>query len=195
MRAATGFCQGKGFDGGFMNGHQMPNKYGVVCQKATAIVPAAAPPEQPLPATSDMSTSPASAPGEPTAAETVPAATRAFRYGATLRFTDDTCPFKDYRETHRAEITPFRQSGFFLPLSEFGTFFKSAVTLQGSANVATTGGGLFYSGSVNVDLPLMPDQVPAQFTGTISSDLSQFNARFEVNGTCKISGVIEARRL
>lgn len=33
MRAATGFCQGKGFSGGFMNGHQAPNKYGVVCQK------------------------------------------------------------------------------------------------------------------------------------------------------------------
>lgn len=33
MRAATGFCQGKGFIGGFMNGHQAPNKYGVVCQK------------------------------------------------------------------------------------------------------------------------------------------------------------------
>lgn len=33
MRAATGFCQGKGFEGGFMNGHQAPNKYGVVCQK------------------------------------------------------------------------------------------------------------------------------------------------------------------
>lgn len=36
MRAATGFCQGKGFDGGFMNGHQAPNKYGVVCQKASS---------------------------------------------------------------------------------------------------------------------------------------------------------------
>lgn len=33
MRAATGFCQSKGFNGGFMNGHQAPNKYGVVCQK------------------------------------------------------------------------------------------------------------------------------------------------------------------
>lgn len=32
MRAATGFCQSKGFEGGFMNGHQAPNKYGVVCQ-------------------------------------------------------------------------------------------------------------------------------------------------------------------
>jgi hypothetical protein len=32
-RAATGFCRGKGFSGGFMNGHQVPNKYGVVCQK------------------------------------------------------------------------------------------------------------------------------------------------------------------
>lgn len=33
MRAATGFCIGKGFSGGFMNGHQAPNRYGVVCQK------------------------------------------------------------------------------------------------------------------------------------------------------------------
>lgn len=33
MRAATGFCQAKGFSGGFMNGHQAPNRYGVVCQK------------------------------------------------------------------------------------------------------------------------------------------------------------------
>jgi hypothetical protein len=33
MRAATGFCQAKGFEGGFMNGHQAPNRYGVVCQK------------------------------------------------------------------------------------------------------------------------------------------------------------------
>jgi len=33
MRAATGFCRSKGFDGGFMNGHQAPNAYGVVCQK------------------------------------------------------------------------------------------------------------------------------------------------------------------
>lgn len=33
MRAATNFCVGKGFDGGFMNGHQMPNRYGVVCQR------------------------------------------------------------------------------------------------------------------------------------------------------------------
>jgi hypothetical protein len=32
-RAATGFCRGKGFGGGFMNGHQVPGKYGVVCQK------------------------------------------------------------------------------------------------------------------------------------------------------------------
>ena len=34
MRAATGYCQSKGFEGGFMNGNQLPNKYGVVCQKA-----------------------------------------------------------------------------------------------------------------------------------------------------------------
>lgn len=33
MRAATGFCRGKGMSGGFMNGHQVPDKYGVVCQK------------------------------------------------------------------------------------------------------------------------------------------------------------------
>lgn len=33
MRAATIFCQARGFDGGFMTGHQMPDKYGVVCQK------------------------------------------------------------------------------------------------------------------------------------------------------------------
>ena len=32
-RAATGFCRGKGFSGGFMNGHQVPGHYGVVCQK------------------------------------------------------------------------------------------------------------------------------------------------------------------
>lgn len=32
-RAAVGFCRGKGFSGGFMNGHQVPGKYGVVCQK------------------------------------------------------------------------------------------------------------------------------------------------------------------
>lgn len=32
-RAAVGFCRGKGFSGGFMNGHQGPNAYGVVCQK------------------------------------------------------------------------------------------------------------------------------------------------------------------
>lgn len=32
-RAATGFCRGKGFSGGFMNGHQVPGRYGVVCQK------------------------------------------------------------------------------------------------------------------------------------------------------------------
>lgn len=31
-RAATGFCRGKGMSGGFMNGHQVPGKYGVVCQ-------------------------------------------------------------------------------------------------------------------------------------------------------------------
>lgn len=180
MRAATGFCQGKGFDGGFMNGHQVPNKYGVVCQKASAVVPA----ENPAPA-----------PSAPGASDAVPAATRASRYGVTLRFTDDTCPFKDYRETRRAEITPFRQSGFFLPLHAFGTFFDGAVTLQGPANVAKTGGGLFYSGSVQVNLPVMPNEVPAEFTGIITSDLSQFNLRFEINGTCRISGVMEGRRL
>jgi hypothetical protein len=32
-RAAVGFCRSKGFSGGFMNGHQVPGKYGVVCQK------------------------------------------------------------------------------------------------------------------------------------------------------------------
>jgi hypothetical protein len=32
-RAATGFCRGKGFSGGFMNGHQVPGRQGVVCQK------------------------------------------------------------------------------------------------------------------------------------------------------------------
>ena len=31
-RAATGFCRKKGFSGGFMNGHQLPGIYGVVCQ-------------------------------------------------------------------------------------------------------------------------------------------------------------------
>lgn len=31
-RAATGFCRNKGFSGGFMNGHQVPGKFGVVCQ-------------------------------------------------------------------------------------------------------------------------------------------------------------------
>lgn len=33
MRAATNFCVGKGFDGGFMNGHQAPDRYGIVCQR------------------------------------------------------------------------------------------------------------------------------------------------------------------
>jgi hypothetical protein len=32
-RAAVGYCRSKGFSGGFMNGHQVPGKYGVVCQK------------------------------------------------------------------------------------------------------------------------------------------------------------------
>ena len=32
-RAAVGFCRSRGFSGGFMNGHQVPGKYGVVCQK------------------------------------------------------------------------------------------------------------------------------------------------------------------
>ena len=112
-----------------------------------------------------------------------------------MRFTDDTCPFQDYRDTRTAEITPFRQSGFFLPLYAFGTFFDGAVTLEGSAKLATMGGSLFYSGPVQVNLPAMPNQVPAQFTGTISPDLSQLSARFDVNGTCKINGVLEGQRL
>jgi len=32
-RAAVGFCRGKGFSGGFMNGHQVPGRFGIVCQK------------------------------------------------------------------------------------------------------------------------------------------------------------------
>jgi Trypsin len=32
-RSATDFCRRKGFSGGFMNGHQVPGKFGVVCQK------------------------------------------------------------------------------------------------------------------------------------------------------------------
>lgn len=32
-RAATGFCRGKGFSGGFLTGNQGPNQYGVVCQR------------------------------------------------------------------------------------------------------------------------------------------------------------------
>jgi Trypsin len=32
-RAATNYCRKKGFSGGFMNGHFVPGKYGVVCQK------------------------------------------------------------------------------------------------------------------------------------------------------------------
>lgn len=32
-RAATGACRDKGFSGGFLNGHQAPGKYGLVCQK------------------------------------------------------------------------------------------------------------------------------------------------------------------
>jgi len=32
-RAATNFCAGKGFAAGFMTGHQVPGKYGVVCQR------------------------------------------------------------------------------------------------------------------------------------------------------------------
>lgn len=39
MRAAYGFCQGKGFAAGFMNGHQAPNKYGVVCQGSNGAKP------------------------------------------------------------------------------------------------------------------------------------------------------------
>jgi hypothetical protein len=32
-RAATNFCNSKGFPAGFMTGHQVPGKYGVVCQR------------------------------------------------------------------------------------------------------------------------------------------------------------------
>ena len=32
-RAAANFCGAKGFPGGFMTGHQVPGKYGVVCQR------------------------------------------------------------------------------------------------------------------------------------------------------------------
>ena len=32
-RAATGFCRDQGFSGGFMNGHQVPGRFGVVCQR------------------------------------------------------------------------------------------------------------------------------------------------------------------
>jgi hypothetical protein len=32
-RAAVGYCRARGFSGGFMNGHEVPGKYGVVCQK------------------------------------------------------------------------------------------------------------------------------------------------------------------
>ncbi len=32
-RAATGFCRGQGFAGGFMNGQHIPGRYGIVCQK------------------------------------------------------------------------------------------------------------------------------------------------------------------
>ena len=32
-RAAVGFCRGKGFSGGFMNGHEATGQYGIVCQK------------------------------------------------------------------------------------------------------------------------------------------------------------------
>lgn len=39
MRAAYGFCQGKGFAAGFLNGHQAPNKYGVVCQGSNGAKP------------------------------------------------------------------------------------------------------------------------------------------------------------
>ena len=99
MRAATGFCQGKGFDGGFMNGHQLPKQVWCClpeslgrCSGIKFSLRACRP----------------SLPSEP-----VPAATRASRYDATLRFTDDTCPFKDYRETRRAEITPFSNQDFF----------------------------------------------------------------------------------
>ena len=33
-RAATGFCRARGFAGGFMNGHQVPDRFGIVCQRA-----------------------------------------------------------------------------------------------------------------------------------------------------------------
>lgn len=32
-RAAVGFCRARGFSGGFMNGHQVPGRFGIVCQK------------------------------------------------------------------------------------------------------------------------------------------------------------------
>lgn len=48
MRAAAGYCQSKGFDAGFMNGHQAPNKYGVVCQKIAAEYRAPLPEKRPL---------------------------------------------------------------------------------------------------------------------------------------------------
>jgi hypothetical protein len=32
-RAATDYCRAKGFSGGFMNGHQVSGRYGIVCQK------------------------------------------------------------------------------------------------------------------------------------------------------------------
>jgi trypsin len=32
VRAATQYCRARGFMGGFMNGHQVPGRYGIVCQ-------------------------------------------------------------------------------------------------------------------------------------------------------------------
>jgi Trypsin len=36
-RAATNFCASKGFPAGFMTGHQVPGKYGVVCQRRAGL--------------------------------------------------------------------------------------------------------------------------------------------------------------
>jgi hypothetical protein len=38
-RAATEYCRKKGYDAGFMTGHQLPGKYGVVCQARGITVP------------------------------------------------------------------------------------------------------------------------------------------------------------
>ena len=189
MRAATGFCQSKGFEGGFMNGHQAPNRYGVVCQSPVKMAqsdPAQSEPSLPEPS-ADSPRSPSS--------ETVPAEVRASKYRMTLRLVDDTCPFEDYRGTSTAEITPFVGAGFFLPLFSFRSIFDSVVTLQGSPNFATAGGGLTYNGPVQLNAGVVRSDVPAEFHGTLSSDGSRFNANFEVNGACRINGTIEGQRL